>query len=250
MRRVKGFTLIELLVVIAIIAILAAILFPVFAKAKEKAKQASCASNLKQIVLSYAMYMQDYDDRSVIARTPCGGDGNHLNPEAYPVYCRLNPYVKNWQIWACPSYMSGQCSNGSIPHHNVNDAVNQGWVPSNFCLTYGFNEAILSDCAGSANASLWVHPAQVVLVADARGLINTNNLPNSRICGRIGWANECAVACNPDRAVDGNTRHNGGSNIGFADGHVKFYPARRCARVPDGDLRLGTGGCWGADEGL
>ena len=65
----RGFTLIELLVVIAIIAILAAILFPVFAKAREKARQITCASNLKQIGLGFTQYIQDYDER-----LPCGTD--------------------------------------------------------------------------------------------------------------------------------------------------------------------------------
>jgi prepilin-type N-terminal cleavage/methylation domain-containing protein len=96
MRR--GFTLIELLVVIAIIAILAAILFPVFAKAREKARQSSCLSNLKQLGLSMMQYAQDYD-------------------ESYPAHYRYmpagvalywwadvtQPYIKNYQVLACPS---------------------------------------------------------------------------------------------------------------------------------------------------
>jgi len=68
MRTRKGFTLIELLVVIAIIAILAAILFPVFARAREKARSSSCLSNTKQIVLAILMYAQDYDERMVPSR--------------------------------------------------------------------------------------------------------------------------------------------------------------------------------------
>ncbi len=87
MRR-HGFTLIELLVVIAIIAILAAILFPVFARAREKARQSSCSSNLKQIALGALMYMQDYDERS-------GYLWNWWEQWA--------PYIKNDQIWVCPS---------------------------------------------------------------------------------------------------------------------------------------------------
>jgi len=76
-NRRKGFTLIELLVVIAIIAILAAILFPVFAKAREKARQASCQSNLKQITLAFLMYASDYDEAYPIfnwGNRPCGGN--------------------------------------------------------------------------------------------------------------------------------------------------------------------------------
>src|SRR5512139_3299716 len=98
----RGFTLIELLVVIAIIAILAAILFPVFAQAREKARSASCQSNLKQICLSGQMYMNDYDEMmhwfynySVARDTGYGQRG-------YWWYC-LYPYTKNWKIFQCPS---------------------------------------------------------------------------------------------------------------------------------------------------
>ena len=87
----RGFTLIELLVVIAIIAILAAILFPVFARAREKARQTSCLSNIKQISLSVLMYMEDYDGRFC--------DTNSL----YRWYMPLYPYVNNSQIFRCPS---------------------------------------------------------------------------------------------------------------------------------------------------
>ena len=90
MRR--GFTLIELLVVIAIIAILAAILFPVFAKAREKARQASCLSNLKQLGLGWLSYAQDYDERTTTYRYPT---------EYWPH--KIQPYVKNTQIFVCPS---------------------------------------------------------------------------------------------------------------------------------------------------
>jgi prepilin-type N-terminal cleavage/methylation domain-containing protein len=127
----KGFTLIELLVVIAIIAILAAILFPVFARAREKARQASCQSNLKQLTLGLLQYMQDYDETIPIGSwvspalgggidTTCGrtsagcarnndqvADGNVRNPwqtaTGLWLHVRLDPYIKNYQIWMCPS---------------------------------------------------------------------------------------------------------------------------------------------------
>lgn len=108
-KQKQGFTLIELLVVIAIIAILAAILFPVFAQAREKARSASCESNLKQQTLGILQYMQDYDDMMVIAHnctqapeaeycSPSYGPPSEIDwPDA------IQPYLKNWQVFRCPS---------------------------------------------------------------------------------------------------------------------------------------------------
>ncbi|MGI5820019.1 MAG: DUF1559 domain-containing protein [Armatimonadota bacterium] len=97
MMRSRGFTLIELLVVIAIIAILAAILFPVFARAREKARQTSCLSNQKQIGLGVAMYTQDFDERFPPAYT---GSGNR---RVSGFYDGIGPYTKNEQMYICPS---------------------------------------------------------------------------------------------------------------------------------------------------
>jgi prepilin-type N-terminal cleavage/methylation domain-containing protein/prepilin-type processing-associated H-X9-DG protein len=101
MRKQNAFTLIELLVVIAIIAILAAILFPVFAQAREKARQTSCLSNMKQILTSEMMYNQDYDEMLPrIRQLPFTANGVKW---AWGAQDALAPYVKNDQIWKCPS---------------------------------------------------------------------------------------------------------------------------------------------------
>ncbi|MFP3902987.1 MAG: DUF1559 domain-containing protein, partial [Armatimonadota bacterium] len=101
MMRGRGFTLIELLVVIAIIAILAAILFPVFARAREKARQTACLSNVKQLGLAMHMYIQDYDEKF-----PGRAATTHYPPWDHPWsywYKVIEPYVKNEQLFVCPS---------------------------------------------------------------------------------------------------------------------------------------------------
>ncbi len=108
--RFSGFTLIELLVVIAIIAILAAILFPVFAQAREKARQTSCISNQKQIGLAFNMYVQDYDEQTPAAfaaittpEAPLFASDSGNAAWVIPYDMQLLPYIKNEQVFACPS---------------------------------------------------------------------------------------------------------------------------------------------------
>ena len=107
MVRRRGFTLIELLVVIAIIAILAAILFPVFAKAREKARQSSCSSNVKQLGLSWLQYAQDYDETVMPVNIGPTVSYTLPNGTAYTGYMLwptcVYPYVKNIQMYTCPS---------------------------------------------------------------------------------------------------------------------------------------------------
>ena len=104
----RGFTLIELLVVIAIIAILAAILFPVFAKAREKARQITCASNLKQIGLGFTQYIQDYDER-----IPCVTDDNAGNNGNEGWAGQIYPYIKSVGVFKCPDDPTTNGLNGT-----------------------------------------------------------------------------------------------------------------------------------------
>ena len=193
MKR-RGFTLIELLVVIAIIAILAAILFPVFARAREKARQTSCLSNVKQMMLAWNMYAQDYDEMSnrYAAYTapavviPVGGRDYWFE--------LLNPYVKNSQIFSCPSYRNTNVTSGgsSAPHPDFPDGVN-----------YGYNTYAVQIALGDMNS-----PAQLGIIADGQ-----NNY--WRIC-------RFTDSDPTNHYLWATTRHNGGSNVGFADGHAKW----------------------------
>lgn len=149
MRR--GFTLIELLVVIAIIAILAAILFPVFAKAREKARQASCLSNCKQLGTAFMMYVQDYDEKYNYWTT---GDGD-ASPGAQPWWVVIQPYTKNGQIYVCPSVTA---TGPFVGYHN---SASVPYFPG-----YGMNPNIQYVANGLAMAAI-KYPAQLVVLADS-----------------------------------------------------------------------------------
>ena len=188
MRRLRGFTLIELLVVIAIIAILAAILFPVFAKAREKARQASCASNVRQIGLSFMMYVQDYDEK-FMRHCYCTGGTCWMY--------KIDPYTKNDAIYTCPSKEWPWCNRRG----------------------YGFNMSAL-DCAKLADVPA---PTDLIMVADCRkkqqstgNLCPVAFLNHGMFGGGCGWSGcDSGDSCLADW-------HNEGANIAFADGHVKW----------------------------
>lgn len=117
----RGFTLIELLVVIAIIALLAAILFPVFARARENARRASCQSNMKQMGLAFLQYTQDFDEKF-----PCGSWSSFGAGAGQGWGSQVFPYVKSTQVYKCPS-------DSSIPYSSVAD-----W----YVVSYGYNSSI------------------------------------------------------------------------------------------------------------
>jgi prepilin-type N-terminal cleavage/methylation domain-containing protein/prepilin-type processing-associated H-X9-DG protein len=206
MGRGKGFTLIELLVVIAIIAILAAILFPVFARAREKARQTSCLSNVKQIGLGLLMYAQDFDEA-----LPATYQW-YVQGSDWPLYswrsC-INPYVKNAQLHTCPSDASG-------PGDPQEPAV----FPH---VSYGANENVMPGARGTFDGSIGqiTMPAETMMIFDAWSA-NT-------WCADGNWFGIRHDTCYGGRASgirnDGAdiSRHIGGFNACLCDGHAKWY---------------------------
>ena len=138
----SGFTLIELLVVIAIIAILAAILFPVFARARENARRASCQSNLKQIGLGILQYTQDYDERLLSSKN------NGIYTDV-PWQVQIQPYVKSYQLFACPSNTAS-----NFVQNTPNAATNTPGVPISY-MCNGGTEGNAADEFGGARPFTW-----------------------------------------------------------------------------------------------
>ncbi|HEY3329320.1 MAG TPA: DUF1559 domain-containing protein [Capsulimonadaceae bacterium] len=212
----RGFTLIELLVVIAIIAILAAILFPVFATAREKARQSSCASNLKQLGLASVQYAQDYDESLLPYR--------YTKPDTsvwYWNWCGLvYPYIKSLAVYTCPSqgipnslldytYYSG--TGGTVPK-----IMSQIPLPA--------NSPMLADAYAGNGVATYNTANGIPNIADQRSafLIFSLVIPGNKEDSRrvIGFNTNWAQM--GDGAV-GAMRHSEGANYNFVDGHVKWY---------------------------
>jgi prepilin-type N-terminal cleavage/methylation domain-containing protein/prepilin-type processing-associated H-X9-DG protein len=208
----RGFTLIELLVVIAIIAILAAILFPVFAKAKEKAKQASCISNMKQIALALMQYATDYDDHMPLPDLRGTGVSLGTAWDGRPVVdlwdwrSAIQPYVKNAGITLCPSY--------EMPDEPL-------WAPCCSNTSRGWGDGLRRSYAGchswahsgyapnGRNLSSVPRPASLIMVLESREWYPDLGT----------WTMNWRVWFDGSKGI--YTSHNGMCNWAFYDGHVK-----------------------------
>jgi prepilin-type N-terminal cleavage/methylation domain-containing protein/prepilin-type processing-associated H-X9-DG protein len=253
----KGFTLIELLVVIAIIAILAAILFPVFAQAREKARQTSCGSNEKQIITGVKMYANDYDEQSV----PWVWSARDLSVAGgtfHPWQEMVQPYMKNKDVWMCPSASkdrtayTGGCGGASV----VSTYCWPAWLPYTFwnwfgtVMFAGFPSGWWLDgpvpyrngCQrawGTLNppSYCWVRGTEFAEnPAEAAFLIEGYMIAFVPIAG-TDFGSACTTGFSVTRGDRNFYRHNGGMNTAYCDGHMKWVTFDRY--VTDSSSRTG-----------
>ncbi len=212
--RRTGFTLIELLVVIAIIAILAAILFPVFAKAREKARQTSCLSNLKQLTLGCNMYVSDYDEMWVpIWPSATGYPGGSIRWMHV-----ILPYVKNTQIFTCPSapdqfWTGGLNAAGTACDSKCGYGANTSWTADD--TTYRTHVGPFRGAMyGTVSLAAIKLPSECIALADTQWYAPAS----------YGYTIAYTVECRKDFNTPApSSRHNDGANVGFVDGHAKWY---------------------------
>lgn len=228
-----GFTLIELLVVIAVIAIIAAILFPVFAKVREKARQATCASNLKQIGLAVAQYAQDYDETYPLAYY------DTLPTHMDATWRGLTfPYTKSVAVYSCPSNPYGM------------GVSNTAGDDAQFHVSYGANETVMATPTSphrSVSVAAVDSPTQVFLVGESDSAAwELHYLPQAAAPMLPQWVNDplsdpTCSQCHLPAAVGTHAElfvgHSGFGNWLFADGHVKaLKPSQTCQNFNIWDL--------------
>lgn len=225
----KGFTLIELLVVIAIIAILAAILFPVFAQAREKARQTACLSNSKQIGTAFHMYTSDYDEVMPLFAYVNNNTGDLLNYW----HAVLMPYIKSKQVFVCPSAqkLSPVTDPSSMIECDPRQVADPGpstdpnWDPWIGSGSYGFNHVYLGGGteSGLAQSEAGIsEPADTVALTEITKLSNFGTtFPGSYWPEDYPWWN-CSGNPTVKMGLQIAEWHNQGNNIVFCDGHAKW----------------------------
>jgi prepilin-type N-terminal cleavage/methylation domain-containing protein/prepilin-type processing-associated H-X9-DG protein len=211
-QQKNAFTLIELLVVIAIIAILASILFPVFARARENARRASCLSNLKQIGLGLMQYTQDYDEKYPIQGYYPSGADQVKYPDGTTSsnnwVLRIYPYVKSVQIFNCPS-------NTRTPWKGGSGSASSPDPNPVYSVSYGMNSRLNGGTTPLSIAAV-EKVSETLMFADSAG---------GSPYGIFDYYYEGATPATTSRYVD--DRHLDGANIVFADGHAKWKKMSR-----------------------
>lgn len=202
-RRKSGFTLIELLVVIAIISILASMLFPAFSRARESARKIACVSNLKQVGIGVMLYTQDFDERYPMGYPFWAISVDATIPADRFLVQTINPYIKSTQVWDCPSWKGRYTTN---PNYVGN-------------YSYLTAETVANNVFGAGN----LLPASLAAI----------NAPSEHVMLFCGAApNQVAVSSlnahtgsNDEKWDAGEAQ--GGTNIAYADGHVKYKAMNR-----------------------
>lgn len=223
----RAFTLIELLVVIAIIAILAAILFPVFAQAKEAAKKSACLSNSKQIGMGLMIYLNDYDDT-----TPSVYETIDQRTAVADVFQLLQPYVKNIDVFYCPD-RSEDLPGCSFPTFN---GLYGAPVTPTKCLGYGYNWGFIPMAGGglftteqpSADYQYLVDTGVSSTSADSPADVavwgDTTNASRFKMSALASILDESVMGTSAGVQHNSKLRHGGQFNIVFLDGHAKSIP--------------------------
>jgi prepilin-type N-terminal cleavage/methylation domain-containing protein/prepilin-type processing-associated H-X9-DG protein len=240
MRHRTGFTLIELLVVIAIIAILAAILFPVFAKAREKARQTQCLSNVKQLALAMQMYATDWDDTLPLRvytyagsdpPLPCRSDASEGWNKCYNWMWEISPYVRNRGLFRCPSWSTMQTyvlgmtppllpcsytiSRGGAVHQPFSNPNCQYPGCGRRCANPGNKPAWTGGWGIGAELGDFQSPANLIILMELKHGARVNGGQSGDWHWR--WHTYYAQPAHSDMHT-----HNDGCNYGFADGHAKW----------------------------
>lgn len=215
----NAFTLIELLVVIAIIAILAAILFPVFAQAKEQSKKATCLSHIRELNNAWIMYAGDYDDRWVTTGKQYGTDNAADGGNAHDFFFLSQPYVKNYQIYFCPDRSDTEAGSSSDPNGRL-FGFGMNYGPYHNRAGYGlFHISTAYDKSSALYGMQHFFPGRImgeyVYPANMESLIDTGDDPQ--------YTNSPYDQCNGAGDCLSQGRHGLVYQVGFTDGHASHY---------------------------
>lgn len=204
LKKYHGFTMVELLVVVGVIAVLASMLFPVFAQAREKARASTCTSHLQGLTMAMLMYVQDYDEQLPLAvaltSTP---------PFFAPWHNLIDPYVRNKQVWLCPS--------SSIPANDADGSPTSHFGYNAYYLTKLERDfSNVGTTQTGVRMSAVVSPGETVVLTDAQASISGSR------CGLDGKYLLPPSLPNTDCWGLPSVRHTDGCNVSWLDGHVQW----------------------------